>query len=126
MQSSWLRTLVELPRIARRVGTIEQTRRQLGPSGAMALARRLGATCDRRDVAGRAALRRAIVVAEAAVIGLRPNCFRRALLEASLDAGAAAEPLLMGFRHGGGRDSGHAWLASEAQPASGYDAVISV
>jgi hypothetical protein len=50
------------------------------------------------------------------------NCYRRALVEIAMDAGAATEPLHFGLRAGGGKDSGHAWLG--AQPAVGarYDA----
>jgi hypothetical protein len=41
-----------------------------------------------------------------------PNCYRRALVEIGIDAGAAAERLHMGLSAFGGRDSGHAWLTS--------------
>jgi hypothetical protein len=53
-----------------------------------------------------------------------PNCYRRALLEAALDAGAAHEPLMMGFRTVGGTCEGHAWLGS-AEPQTAYDVVVS-
>jgi hypothetical protein len=39
------------------------------------------------------------------------NCYRRALLEVSLDRGAAAEPLLLGFDMISEKLAGHAWLA---------------
>jgi hypothetical protein len=43
----------------------------------------------------------------------------------SLDAGAASERLLAGFKAGGRRASGHAWLESHAVTER-YDAVISI
>lgn len=121
-----IRTFAEVVSVLRRFGRMEAVRRQLGPAGAMAQARRLGEACRTRDAAGRASLRRAIRFVDRAKLGSTPNCFRRALVEISLDSGAATEPLMMGFRHGGGPRSGHAWLASEAESAARYDAVISI
>jgi hypothetical protein len=51
-----------------------------------------------------------------------PNCYRRALIEIAMDAGAAAEPLHMGLQAEGGLNSGHAWLASSSDPSRSYDA----
>jgi hypothetical protein len=51
-----------------------------------------------------------------------PNCYRRALVEIAMDAGAAAEPLHMGLLADGGLNSGHAWLDSAADPTRSYDA----
>jgi len=53
------------------------------------------------------------------------NCLRRSLLEMSLDAGAASERLLAGFRTGGATTSGHAWLESDAVREH-YDAIIPI
>jgi hypothetical protein len=54
------------------------------------------------------------------------NCFRRALLEMSLDAGAAQERLCLGLKAAGGPRSGHAWLSSwpDAANAGTYDTVL--
>ena len=121
-----IRTFAEVVSVLARFDRMETIRCQLGPSGAMAQARRLGEACGARDASGRAFLRRAIRFVDRAKLGSTPNCFRRALVEVSLDSGAAKEPLMMGFRHGGGPRSGHAWLASEAEPGARYDAVISI
>jgi hypothetical protein len=50
------------------------------------------------------------------------NCYRRALVEIAMDAGAATEPLHFGLRAGGGTNSGHAWLGAESDRGSRYDA----
>jgi hypothetical protein len=124
--SSFVRDVVEVTRVLLRLPRIEELRRTLGPAGAMARARSLGVTCDERDTSGRASLRRAIRFVDRTRFGSSSNCFRRALVEVSLDRGAAREPLMMGFRHGGGDRSGHAWLGSEAEPSERYDAVIAI
>lgn len=42
------------------------------------------------------------------------NCYRRVLLEAALDAGAAREDVVLGLNVG---RTGHAWLGKAAAPA---------
>lgn len=54
------------------------------------------------------------------------NCLRRALLEISLDAGAAREPLNLGLRAHGGPRSGHAWLGTADAPHDAYDAYFAI
>ncbi len=58
-----------------------------------------------------------------------PNCYRRVLLEISMDAGAARDVVKMGFRSSGGQGSGHAWLG-DAAAIDGrhkpYDAIVSI
>jgi hypothetical protein len=51
-----------------------------------------------------------------------PSCYRRVLLEMTLDAGAAEETLHMGLRVPGGPRSGHAWLGGSGEAAGvSYD-----
>src|SRR5262245_48095321 len=73
----------------------------------------------------RSALRRVIAAVDARLPG-GGNCYRRALLEICVDAGAAEEKLYMGLKAHGGPRSGHAWLASwpDAANAGAYDAVL--
>jgi hypothetical protein len=55
------------------------------------------------------------------------NCYRRALLEIAIDPHAAAQPLRLGLRSGGGPRSGHAWIGIDNEAAAGrYDAEFSV
>jgi hypothetical protein len=51
----------------------------------------------------------------------RGNCYRRVLLEISLDRDAAEDPIRIGLREGGGPLSGHVWLA-DRDAAGTYDA----
>jgi hypothetical protein len=53
------------------------------------------------------------------------NCYRQVLLETAVDAGAAAESLMLGFRRTSRPGSGHAWFESEVHRAD-YDIVVSV
>jgi hypothetical protein len=55
-----------------------------------------------------------------------PNCYRRALVEMAVDAGAAVEPLHLGLAAEGGPNSGHAWLASSLDRGGRYDAELVV
>lgn len=115
--SDFSRALIVLP-------VIESARRLLSLHRATALARKL--SCGpRRTEEGRRRLRRAIGAVDRRCPG-GANCLRRSLLEIVLDPGAAREPLHAGLQSGGGRGSGHAWLASHPAPATGYDAIITV
>lgn len=111
------RVVVEMPRV-------EVARLRLGPAHAALLARRLGSTRSSRNEEGRNRLQRVIRLVDR-LFPTGSNCYRRALLETALDAGAAREPLMMGFRTVGGPGSGHAWLGSRP-PAETYDVVVSV
>lgn len=102
----------------------ERSRLKRGPLEAVLRARKRGALRKRRSEIERRCLRRAIFWVDR-FVPPGPNCYRRALIEISLDAGAAAEPLMMGFQSGGAAGSGHAWLPS-SPPAKTYDAVIPV
>lgn len=79
----------EVARVLRVVAAVERARRLGSPKEAVAAARRR-ATKTRGPV-GRARLRRAIGWVDAA---MRENCFRRVLLELTLDAGAAKERIV--------------------------------
>lgn len=109
--------LMALPRV-------ELARARMGPVDAVRVARRLGTTRCSRPGNDRTRLQRAIRFVDYFTPS-GPNCYRRALLEMALDAGAAAEPLMMGLRADGGPKSGHAWIGVGSMVGR-YDAVISL
>jgi hypothetical protein len=104
---------------------VEIDRRRLGTRPAVLRARARGCRAPTRDVAARAQLRRAVAAVDARWPG-GPNCLRRALLEASLDAGAAREPIFLHIDAAGGRGTGHARLASVPEDGRSYDATIAL
>jgi hypothetical protein len=112
-----VRATVALPRV-------ERARRALGPRAAVQAMRALGDARWRRSPAERARLQRAIRIVDRLAFRGGANCYRRALLEMALDAGAAGEALMMGFKSGGGVGSGHAWLASH-RDGGAFDLVVS-
>ena len=99
--------------------------RRLGTRPALLRARERGSRAPARDDAGRARLRRAVAAVDARWPG-GPNCLRRALLEASLDAAASREPLFLRLDAAGGRNSGHARLASVPEDGRTYDATLAL
>ncbi len=103
---------------------VEYARIRLGPRPAVVAMREMGKRRAGRSQSGRAQLQQIVRWVDALFPRGR-NCYRRVLLETALDAGAASESVLLGFRQGGGPGSGHAWLASSLEGA-GYDCVISV
>ena len=103
-----LRVLAALP-------YIEWKRRTAGPGPLVVALRGRADRLQARSVAGRDALRRVIRAVDARIPG-GGNCYRRALLEMALDAGAAREPLHLGLRAHGGPKTGHAWLGSPSTP----------
>ena len=106
------------------LASVESDRRRKSPQSAAAASRRRAIGCERRCPEERVRLRRAIALVDS-WMPKGPNCLRRSLLEVSLDAGAAEERLLAGFKSGGLAGTGHAWL--ESQPvAERYDAVIAI
>jgi hypothetical protein len=115
--------LVDFLRVVAAARWVEQVRLEKGPRLAMEVVRSVGATKADRGPAGRFQLARIVRVVDRLFSG-GPICYRRALLEAALDSGAAAEPLMMGFRTADGSCEGHAWLGSDAS-ASSYDVVVS-
>lgn len=102
--------LVEVCRALWALPAIEWARRHEGPRRLVEGLRRVSSPKTPRDPAQRDRLRRAIHLVDAAC--LRRNCLRRALLEVALDAGAAREPLYLGFRREPEGIQGHAWLGS--------------
>jgi len=90
----------------------------------VAAARARGRIAMRRSADGRRDLRAAIDLVDRLLPG-DPNCYRRALLEIGLDAGAAEEPLHLGLRVPGGPRSGHAWLGS-GDPRGTYDVQVDI
>ena len=115
-----LRVLVALP-------FVEAGRVSLGPGRILPPLRWAAGRCRRRSPSERGALRRVIGAVDARFPG-GANCYRRALLEICVDAGAAEEKLCMGLKSRGGPGSGHAWLASwpDAANAGVYDTVVEI
>jgi hypothetical protein len=109
--------LHELFRVLASLPRVEVGRRCQGPRPLIKTLRQRGAAAPCRDARQRDRLRRAIRLVDRAC--LRRNCFRRALLEVALDAGAAREPFHLGFRKEQGVLSGHAWLG-DGPSASGF------
>jgi Transglutaminase-like superfamily len=110
-------TLADLFRVLVVVPYVEWGRKRRGPGPLAARLRQRGAASVARSEERRATLRKLIGAVDARMPG-GPNCYRRALLEIGLDAGAAREPLNMGLRPHGGPKSGHAWLGA---PEPGID-----
>ena len=108
------RVLAVLPRV-------ENGRLRVGPKSLALRLRAQGSGQPERDEPGRVRLRRVIAALDR-IFPTGPNCYRRALLEMALDAGAAREPLTLGLRAGGGAGSGHAWLGARPDDGAGYDA----
>ena len=103
---------------------VELWRRRLGFHESIAVARARGAGRRSRSRESRDRLRQLI----GAIDRRLPdggNCVRRAMLEMSLDKGAANETLFAGISSRGGPKSGHALLASDDAPEQ-YDAVFSM
>jgi hypothetical protein len=105
--------------------SVEHGRRSGAPAALIGKIRLRGARSRQRSLADRETLRRVIAIVDRLLLD-GGNCYRRALLEMALDAGAAREPLRFGLRAHGGPRSGHAWLASwpDAAKAGTYDAVL--
>jgi len=113
-----LGVLVAVPRV-------EWGRRHEGPRPLTAKLRRLGRSVPSRPAGRRERLRWIIRAIDARLPG-GPSCYRRALLEMSLDRDSAGEPLRMGLRAHGGPRSGHAWFGSAEAPAESYDADFAI
>src|SRR3954451_17373448 len=104
---------------------VEHGRCFQGPGPLVAELRQRGARERVRTDRERARLARIVRVVDACFPG-GGNCYRRALLEIAVDPAAAAAPLNLGLRRGGGSRSGHAWLGSGTEPSPRYDAEFSV
>jgi hypothetical protein len=112
----------EAIRTALAVPQVELGRRSEGPKSLVTRLRAQGRLAARRHAEDRIRLQRAIALVDRLLPG-EPSCYRRALLEIRLDAGAAEEALHLGLRVPGGPRSGHAWLGSAA-PAERYDVLL--
>ena len=108
-------TVLELLRAIIVLPGVESTRRTVGFGRAVSAMRARGAHRLRRGSRQRIFLQRAIAWLDSRIPG-GTNCYRRVLLELSLDAGAASEPVLIGLNPSGGPGSGHVWLASSTPP----------
>jgi hypothetical protein len=117
--------LVDFARVLRALPRVEWERLFRAPAVSMPRLRRLGLQSARRLPGDRAKLRRIVAFVDRCLPG-GGNCYRRAMLESCLDAGAAGERLMLGLRASGGPRSGHAWLASAADADSdaSYDAIV--
>ncbi|MDB4936379.1 MAG: hypothetical protein JWP87_3351 [Labilithrix sp.] len=112
---------VEMARVLTVLPRVERARRTCGPGPLAAEMRRLAQTAPRRDPLGRASLRATIASCDRA-LPRGAGCYRRALLEMALDAGAADEALVLGFRRHG---IGHAWVGTEATEES-FDWIVRI
>jgi hypothetical protein len=119
------RWLSDLSRVLVALPVVEGLRITFGPARILPRLRRTARRWRRRSPSERDDLRRLIAAVDARLPD-GGNCYRRALLEILVDAGAAEEKLFMGLRKQGGPRSGHAWLASwpDAKNAGAYDAVL--
>ena len=111
----------EARNVFRALPHVDHVRKTHGPKPAATLLRSEAASAPRRDARGRARLARAIALCDRLYPFGRAGCYRRALLEIALDAGAASEPLHLGLAD----PEGHAWLP-RAWPAERYSAVFTI
>jgi hypothetical protein len=116
-------SLVELVRVLRALPTVELGRRRSGPAPLLAALRARGRQGVVRSDEERRRLRRVIRLVDR-LFPTGGNCYRRALLELSLDPASAREPLHLALRQHGGPHSGHAWLADLKDTPESYDAVF--
>jgi hypothetical protein len=114
-----LQFLFEAVRAGLALPQVEWGRHAEGPRSLVGKLRGRGRREPRRGPEARARLQRAIALWDRVLPG-QPSCYRRALLEIRLDAGAAEEQLHLGLRVPGGPRSGHAWLGADA-PSETYD-----
>jgi hypothetical protein len=115
--------LTELLEVAVVAIAANRSRAAVAPKKLVSSYRARGLRRPARDQASRETLRRTIRFVDR-LFPSGPNCYRRALTEIALDAGAAAEPLHMGLQASGAPRSGHIWLASAPDGAGRYDAEL--
>lgn len=117
-------TVLELLRAIIALPAVESTRRTMGFERAVSTMRARGTHRLQRGWSQRLFLQRAIAWLDSHIPG-GTNCYRRVLLELSLDAGAASEPVLIGLNPRGGPRSGHVWLASST-PLEHYEVKLAL
>jgi len=113
--SRYVTLAADLVRVLGVLPAVEWGRRREGPGPLVERLRSRGRRARRRAPDAHEDLRRIIRVVDRCLPG-EPSCYRRALLEMSLDAGAAEAPLRLGLRVPGGPRSGHAWLGDAGHP----------
>jgi hypothetical protein len=97
--------------------------RSLGPESAVRNARRVGRDAGVRSEPERARLRRAIWFVDR-VTGA--NCYRRVLLELSLDRAVADDPVYFGLRSRDEGLPGHAWRGRDPALEQRFEAVFQI
>ena len=112
-------------RVLRAVPEVECGRFADGPAQLVWRMRARGRDARARNPDERRRLRRLISLVDRILPGA-PSCYRRALLEMGLDAGAAKEPLHLGLRVPGGPRSGNAWLGMSSEPVGPYDVQLDI
>ena len=112
----------DIARVMRVWGAVERDRVGLGTADAVARARGRGREVAVRGTRDRASLRRAIAIVDRRMGP--PNCFRRALLEMSLDRTSASETLHVEINDSSLPESGHARLDSWPSDGRSFDATI--
>jgi hypothetical protein len=117
--------VADLVRLTLVLPGVEMGRLSRGPLPLITELRARAQTAPRRPERRRARLRRLIAAVDRRMPG-GANCYRRVLLETSLDRGAAEESVHIGLRAHGGLRSGHAWLGDNRDTPDRYDAEIAV
>lgn len=116
-------TLVEACRVLRVLPRVESARRSHGPLQLLQSVRNAALRPAPRSERGRRCLQRAIRWVDRAFAD-GGNCYRRALLEMTLDPHAAARPFAMGFSVNDQKLAGHAWVEGGTPTPERYDFVI--
>jgi hypothetical protein len=117
--------LADAARVAAAVPRVERDRLRLGTAEAVARARARGTGRPARPAASRLRLRRAVLAVDTRLPG-GANCYRRALLEMSLDRAAAAETLHLDLSLRGPSPVGHTRLESWPENGRLHDATFSL
>jgi hypothetical protein len=120
-----LRSILDFVELVSLARSVENERVSVGPGILVARLRRRGTGCLRRGTIDRARLQRLIRVVDR-LFSSGPNCYRRALLEIAMDAGAAKERLEVGLALTHESARGHAWLESSSDTGGGYQVQLSL
>jgi hypothetical protein len=120
--NEWWPLGAEAGRVLLALAPLERRLRRLGPKELLEQTRAQGLRARERNPAERQRLRQVIGWIDSRLPG--GNCYRRALLEISLDRGAAQASLCLGFNLDGNRVSGHAWVAAQPEDNASYQACI--
>lgn len=117
------------------LAVVEYLRLRHGPKKTLRICRAIGQRQRSMSPSRSASMRKVIRALDRLSPG-GPNCYRRVLLETCLDASAAAEKVVFGFRQEGGDTGGelkdgdfkgHAWFAGRPDAgASAFEVTISL